>query len=164
MLEIFVAAAMALTVQAGGDKLFDPTNPPEVATALKEAGYKAELKTNDKGEPYISSSANGSPFTVEFYGCKGVTDCGSFQFYAYYKKDALYTLDLVNEWNAKKRFLKLAIDSDGDLSIWMDVAGIGRMTQANFADWVDWYSVMDGELDKFLAEKRGAGGKADGKK
>lgn len=156
--QMMAAAAAMLTATAAvaQDKLFDPTKPPEVAAALKDAGYKAELKTNDKGEPFISSAANGSPFTVEFYGCKGVTDCGSFQFYGWFKKDPLYTIALANEWNASKRFLKIAIDKDGDLALWMDVAAVGKMTQAAFADWVDWYSVMDSELDKFLTGKRAA--------
>lgn len=141
---------------AAQDKLFDPTKPPEVANALREAGYKAELTTNDRGEPFISSSTNGESFTVEFYGCKGATDCGSFQFYGYYKKDPLFTVAFANEWNAAKRFLKVAIDKDGDLSIFLDVTGAGKMTQAAFADWVDWYQVMDADLGKFITEKRAA--------
>lgn len=147
---------------AAADKLFDATKPPEVAAALREAGYKAELKTNDRGEPFISSSTNGESFTIEFYGCKGVTDCGSFQFYGWYKKDPLFTIAFANEWNAGKRFLKVAIDKDGDLSIYMDVTGAGKMTQAAFADWVDWYQVMDADLGKFIAEKRAAATAAEG--
>lgn len=138
------------------DKLFDATKPDAVAAALKEAGYKAELKTNDKGEPFITSAANGELFTIEFYGCSGATNCGSFQFYGWYKKDPLWTADFANEWNAKKRFLKVAVDKDGDLSLYLDVTGAGKMTQAAFADWIDWYQVMDADLGKFIAEKREA--------
>lgn len=158
-----LVAAMATGPVMAQDKLFDATKPEQVATALRDAGYKAELKTNDKGEPFISSASNGESFTVEFYGCKGKTDCGSFQFYGWYKKDALFTTDFTNEWNMKKRFLKAAIDKDGDLSIYMDVTGIGKMTQAAFADWIDWYQVMDADMNKFIAEKRAAVAAADKK-
>ncbi|URW76460.1 YbjN domain-containing protein [Sphingomonas donggukensis] len=154
-----MAAAVAQPALAQ-DKLFDATDPATLTEAMKTAGFKAELKTNDKGEPYINSAANGSPFTIEFYGCEKAKACPSFQFYAWYKKDPLYTLALVNEWNAAKRFLKLRIDTDGDLAMSMDVTSVGKLTQANFADWVDWYQVMDSELDKFLTEKRAAAGKA----
>jgi len=45
---------------AAQDKLLDLRQPSVVADALRQAGYKAEMKTNSKGEPYIDSSANGS--------------------------------------------------------------------------------------------------------
>lgn len=153
------ATALAVAMPAAAqDKLFDATDPAQIVEAMKEAGFKAELKTNDQGEPFIKSAANGSPFSVEFYGCEGQKGCQSFQFYSWYKKDPLYTLELVSEWNKLKRFLKLRIDQDGDLALSMDVSAVGKMTQANFADWIDWYQVMDGELDKFLSEKRRAAG------
>lgn len=152
-----MAMAMAMTTPAAAqDTLIDTTKPAVVAAALRDAGYKAELKTNAKGEPFISSATNGSPFTIEFYGCKGATDCGSMQFYSWYKKDPLYTIALANEWNAAKRFVKVAIDGDGDFAMYMDVTSVGKMTKAAFADWVDWYEVMDAELDKFISGKRGA--------
>jgi hypothetical protein len=148
---LVLAAAPAMAAQ---DKMLDLSNPATVAAAVKEAGYKAELKTNSKGEPFIASSTNGSEFTVEFYGCKEKINCGSFQFYAWYRKDPFYTIALTNEWNAKKRFLKLAIDGDGDLAQYMDFSAVGRYDQEAFADMLDWYTVMDGELGKFLSEKR----------
>lgn len=162
----FLVAAMMLAGAGpalAADALIDVRQPSQVADALRDAGYKAELKVNKRDEPYISSAANGSPFTIEFYGCKAKVDCGSFQFYGWYKKDPLYTLELVNEWNARKRFLKIAIDSDGDLGMYLDVTGVGKMTKEAFADWVDWYQAMDAELAKFLDEKRTAAGGGDKK-
>ena len=159
-----VAAAMALATtpaMAAEEKMLDLSNPETVAAAVKDAGYKAELKTNDKGEPFISSSTNGSEFTIEFYGCEEKINCGSFQFYSWYKKDPFYTLELVNDWNAKKRFMKLAIDSDGDMGQYMDFSSVGLFNQKAFADMLDWYTVMDAELGKFLSEKREAAPAAD---
>ncbi len=153
---ILWAAMLWATPVLAQDKLFDPTKPDQVATALRDAGYKAELKTNAKGEPFISSAANGNTFSIEFYGCTGLTDCSSFQFFSWYKKEPLFDHAFTNDWNARKRFLKAAIDKDGDLSLYLDVAGVGKMTQAAFADWVDWYQVMESDLVKFIAEKRAA--------
>jgi hypothetical protein len=155
MMALAAALALAAPVSAQ-DALFDATKPEQVAAALRTAGYKAELKANDKGEPLIASAANGHDFTIEFYGCKGKADCGSFQFFSWYKKEPLFDQAFANEWNANKRFLKAAIDKDGDLSLFMDVAGVGKMTQAAFADWVDWYQVMDADIDKFIAQRRAA--------
>lgn len=154
------AVAVPAMAQDKTDKMLDLTNPEVVASAIKDAGYKAELKANDKGEPVISSSTNGSAFTVEFYGCKEEKKgCGSFQFYSWYKKDPLYTVELANDWNAKKRFMKIAIDGDGDLSQYMDFTAVGHASQKAFEDMLDWYTVMDADLGKFLSEKRAAADK-----
>ncbi|HWK36779.1 YbjN domain-containing protein [Sphingomonas sp.] len=157
---VALAGASGPATAAEQEKYLDLSNPEVVASAIRTAGYKAELKTNSKGEPLIASSTNGSDFTVEFYGCNEARKgCGSFQFYAWYKKDPFYTLEMINEWNAKKRFLKVAIDGDGDLAQSMDFTSVGRVNQTAFADMLDWYTVMDGELGKFLSEKRTAAGK-----
>jgi hypothetical protein len=146
----------AVDASAAEDKLLDLRQPSVVADALREAGYKAELKKNDKGEPYILSSANGTNFTIEFYNCTGMADCSSYQFESWYKAEPLFTLALANEWNTKKRFLKVAIDNDGNLNEYMDFTAVGKTTYANFADIVDWYQTMDASLAKFLDEHRSA--------
>ena len=141
---------------AAPDKLLDLRQPKVVADALREAGYKAELKANAKGEPYIESSANGSSFTIEFYNCTGVVDCTSYQFASWYKADPLFTPAFANEWNVAKRFLKIAVDKDGNLNEYMDFTATGKTTYANFADIVDWYQTMDASLAKFIDEHKSA--------
>jgi hypothetical protein len=142
------------------DRLIDIAQPAAVVAAMQEAGYKAVLKKSKEGESFIESAANGSPFTVQFYGCKDGKDCGSLQFHSWYKKKPLYTVALVNRWNTDKRFLKAFIDDDGDLSTTFDVTGVGKTTYANFADTIDWWSTMTGELFLFLekAEAPAKGG------
>ncbi len=114
------------------------------------------MKTNAKGEPYIESSANGSSFTIEFYNCTGLADCTSYQFASWYKPDPLFTLAFANEWNLTKRFLKIAVDKDGDLNEYMDFTATGKTTYANFADIGDWYQTMDAALVKFIDEHKNA--------
>lgn len=145
--------AMPAVAQAQG-VLFDPRQPAEVATALRDAGYKAEMKAKENGDPFIQSAANGESFTINFYGCTAKIDCNSFEFFSWYKKEPLFTVAFANEWNASKRFISAAIDSDGDLALSMDVAAIGKMTKAAFADNVDWYQSMSAAMDKFIEEKR----------
>lgn len=142
------------------DTLLDLRQPTVVANALRDAGFKAELKTNAKGEPYVESSANGSSFTIEFYNCTGQVDCTSYQFASWYKSEPLFTPNFANEWNLKKRFLKVAIDKDGNLNEYMDFTATGKTTFANFADIVDWYQTMDAALAEFIkAHKSAAEGK-----
>lgn len=150
------AAAASMLVAAPAwsqDRVVDISSPEAVAKLLQEEGYKAELKKNQEGEPYIASASNGSSFTVEFYGCEPGKGCSSLQFYAWYKKEPWYSIEMANRWNADKRFIKAAIDKDGDLATYMDVTALGKTTAANFADTIDWWSVMTGELFKFLDEE-----------
>ncbi|KQM66710.1 MULTISPECIES: YbjN domain-containing protein [unclassified Sphingomonas] len=149
---IWAAAALA----APDGALLDLRQPGNVVTALQAAGYKAELKINKQGEPYILSATNGESFTVEFYGCDGLKDCKSFQFASWYKAEPVFTATMTNEWNARNRFLKVAVDSDGDLREFLDATAVGGMTQAQFTDLVGWYSDMDGLFGRFLKEKRDA--------
>ena len=151
-----VAAAMLPTSAVAADRVVDVSSVDGVASLLREAGYKAEIKKGDDGDIYIASGANGGEFQILFYGCKEGKGCDSFEFYSWYKKEPFFSAGMANEWNASKRFLKVAIDKDGDLAEYLYVSAIGNMTFENFKDYVDWYSSMDGSLTKFIDEKRSA--------
>lgn len=153
-LSVIAVGALAFGGNAyAADRVVDTASVTSVADLLREIGYKAEIKTGDDGKKYISSAANGNAFQIFFYGCKEDRECGSFEFYSWYKKQPYFTPDLANEWNAKKRFLKVVIDKDGDLAEYMYVSTIGQVSYENFRDNVDWFTSMDGELSKFLSEK-----------
>ena len=154
-------AAIALVVTPisawAQDKLVDLGDVKTVAGLLLQAGYKADLKKNDDGTGYILSAANGSDFTLRFYSCKdGDTGCESFEFFSYYKKKPYFTADLANEWNTRKRFLKIAVDGDGDLVEYVYVSTVGKSTYKNFVDYIEWFTQMDAELSSFLKEKEDA--------
>lgn len=140
---------------AAEDRLIDMSTAANVAAALQEAGYKAVIKTGDDGDPYISSAANGEEFTVDFYDCKD-KHCTSISLSSWYKPDPLWTAALTNEWNAQKRFLRIGVDEKGKLREYIDISTVGKMTQANFADMINWYESMDAELARFIKEKRDA--------
>jgi hypothetical protein len=156
------AWAMPAAAQKGDPaRMVDISRPEEVVKLLQDEGYKAELKKHENtGDPYIGSAANGSPFTIEFYDCSPAKGCTSMQFFSWYAKKPYYTEAMANRWNARKRFLRVVIDKDGDLSTWMDLTTVGKVSQAYFADTVDWWQSMTGDLFTFLAdEEKAAGGK-----
>lgn len=148
-----ILGAAVPSVASAEDRIVDTGNIATVAALLQEAGYKAEIKKQDNGETYISSAANGNGFSLYFYGCKNDAGCDSFEFYSYYKKKPYFSYQLANEWNAKKRFLKLVLDKDGDLAEYLYVSALGKMTYANFVDYIDWYAAMDADLNSFLVSK-----------
>jgi len=159
-----VAAAMAVSAPAfAADRIVDVSSVDGVAALMREAGYKAEIKVSKDGAPYIESAIGGNDFQILFYGCKNKIGCDSFDFYSWFKKEPFFSTDMANEWNANNRFLKVAIDSDGDLSEYAYISTIGKMTYDNFKDYIDWYASMDSELNSFIKERRdAAGGKKPG--
>ena len=150
------AAAMLPASAMAADRVVDVSSVEGVASLLREAGYKAEVKKGDDGDLYIASGVNGGDIQVVFYGCKDAKGCDSFEFYSWYKKEPFFSAEMANEWNASKRFLKVVIDKDGDLAEYLYVSALGNMTFDNFKDYVDWYSSMDASLSKFVEEKRAA--------
>jgi len=152
-----VAAAMAVSAPAlAADRIVDVSSVDGVAALLREAGYGAEIKVGKDGDPYIQSAVGGNDFQILFYGCKNKVGCDSFDFYSWFKKEPFFSTEMANEWNANHRFLKVAIDSDGDLSEYAYISTIGKMTYDNFKDYVAWYGSTDAELVKFVAERRKA--------
>lgn len=112
--------------------------PAAIAELMKTFGYRAELTTDDQGDPKIKSSAGGANFSVYFYGCKNGKDCTSIQFSAGFDLTDGTTLEVVNDWNTAKRYGKVYLDSENDPYIEMDInlefGGIGEET---FRDTLD---------------------------
>jgi hypothetical protein len=165
MREMLIAAALAaglwatpaLAQKADPARMVDISRPEEVVKLLQSAGYKAELKKHEEsGDAFVSSAANGSPFTIEFYDCTPAKGCTSMQFFSWYKNKPYFSVAMANRWNAKKRFLRIVIDKDGDLSTWMDLTTVGKVSYAFFADTVDWWQSMTGDLFKFMNEEEAA--------
>lgn len=160
MIRFLMVAAVLLAAATppahAQDRIVEPNSIEAIVALMHEAGYKAEVKTQDNGERYIESGANGGVFSIYLYGCKNKSGCDSFEFYSYYKKKPHYTAELANDWNAKKRFLKVVIDKDGDLAEYLYVSSLGKMTYANFVDYIDWYTAMDSDLSQFLQSKEPA--------
>ena len=158
LLALALASMTTPSVATAADRVIDVSSVKGVAALLQEAGYKAEIKKGDDGGSYIESGVNGSDFQLIFYGCTNDAGCDSFEFYSYFKKEPFFSSDMANEWNMKKRFLKVAVDSDGDLAEYLYVSALGNMTYENFKDYIDWYASMDTQLGAFIKEKRDAAG------
>lgn len=137
---------------AAQDRLIESMIPEAVAQVMREEGYTAELKKAEDGTRYMSVKRDKWTFNVNFYACDLVKGCESLQFYTWYKRNPGDTLERINEWNAGKRFMKVAIDKDGDLEATMDVSLLGKMTRANLADVLDWWDVMTAEMIKFFPD------------
>jgi Putative bacterial sensory transduction regulator len=127
------------------------SKPETIVAALQDAGYKAKLsKSETTGNPTIASSTSGYDFDVFFYGCKDNAQCDSVQFLVSFEKDKTNTAELANKWNSEKRFSQAYINKDGEFVMGYDVTTLGGLSKNNFADVIDWWTTMMGELRVFF--------------
>lgn len=147
------APAFALDEEPCGKAMVCASDPQSIVKAVQAAGYKAMLtKSGTTGNPMIESAANGYNYSIFFYECEDGKKCGSIQFQISFEDDGANTLELANKWNSGKRFSQMAIADDKSLVVTYDVATIGGLNQKNFADVIDWWTLMLGELSKFFKE------------
>lgn len=149
---IFASPAWATDDEPCKAGLVCASNPETVAAAIRDAGYKAQLAKDDVGDPKVTSAANGYNFGVYFYDCEKAKACAGLQFQVSFTDDGKNTLEMANDWNRKKRFAQMALQPDKSLRVSYDVTTKGGMTPANFADVVDWWAVMMGELGVYFKE------------
>jgi Putative bacterial sensory transduction regulator len=113
-------------------------NPQAIADLLKTWGYRAELTKDDQGDPKIDSATAGANYSIYFYGCEGGKNCTSIQFSSGFDLDKGTTLDVVNDWNTKKRYGKVYLDDTQDPYIEVDVNLFGGgIPQDNFRDTLE---------------------------
>ena len=113
-------------------------NPAQMADVLRSFGYRAELTTDDGGDPKIASSSGGANFSIFFYGCTNGQNCDAISFSSAFDLDPGSNNDLMNQWNQKKRYSKAYLDDEQDPVIDMDIyLGEGGVSIDNFRSWVD---------------------------
>lgn len=119
-------------------------NVDQIAALMQETGYKAELKTDEAGDPYISSGSGGYGFAMFFYGCEGGRTCKSVQLYAGFDTARRPDLEQMNEYARTKRWGRVYVDESDDPAIEMDIdLEDGGMSRALFVDNLEyWDTVM----------------------
>lgn len=106
--------AQARPLPAGG------VTAAEVIEVLQASGYRAQADVDGVGDPMVHSAADGTPYAIYFYGCKGQR-CTSIGFKAGYSMKNPPSLARINEWNREMRFGRAHIDAEMDPIIEMDV-------------------------------------------
>jgi hypothetical protein len=124
-----VTTAPALT---GG--MIDATSPQAIANLMQQAGYRAVVTTDNIGDPKIESSAAGADFSIYFYGCENGQNCLSVQFSSGYDMPNGVSLQLINDWNATKRFSFAYLDNENDPFLNYDVNLYAGVSEQNFLE------------------------------
>ena len=147
------APAFAEDAKPCGAGLICASNPQTVMAALEKAGLKPKLSKDGEGDPMIESDESSYHFDVYFYGCVEHKNCDSLRFETLFEKAPENTPALADKWNSKKRFLQASVRNDQQFAVAYDVATIGGLNAANFADVIDWWNSQLNELATFFKEE-----------
>jgi hypothetical protein len=122
------------TAPALGGGMIDATSPQAIANLMQQAGYRAVVTTDNIGDPKIESSAAGADFSIYFYGCENGQNCLSVQFSSGYDMPNGVSLQLINDWNATKRFSFAYLDNENDPFLNYDVNLYAGVSEQNFLE------------------------------
>ena len=98
-LALGVLVAGALVATAGSAAAFDARNPSDVLSVITANGASGELKTTDKGAPWIDAKAGKLSFEVDFIGCDDNKINCKTMLYAMGFDMTSVTADQINGWN-----------------------------------------------------------------
>jgi hypothetical protein len=114
----------------------------QVAGVLQARGYQAQTTKDSEGDPLIRSGAEGSSFSIFFYGCKAGV-CSSIQFSTAFHVEGGLTLARINNWNSQVRFGQAFLDKTNDPFIQMDLdVEHGYSTEAIANNLDTWVAVL----------------------
>jgi len=126
------AATDAATQSARLGLLVDAADPARIAQIVNALGSRAELDTSDPGSPFITGSAEGANYIIQFYGCTNGTDCRAIQFVAGFSLNTPPTLEMANNWNKRRIVGQAYVADSGAIRIAHYVAMRHGMSERNF--------------------------------
>lgn len=85
----------------------------EVSAFMKSAGFDPKIEKTDQGEPYVSLKKDGVNFDIDLYDCAD-RRCRAIQFVASFDLKEPLAAGKANDWNLRKRYVRLYLDSNGD--------------------------------------------------
>ncbi|MDJ0822464.1 MAG: YbjN domain-containing protein [Paracoccaceae bacterium] len=143
-----ICALTALAAPAFAE--VDGTDPAAMVAVMQSEGYPATLSTDSTGDPMITSKMEGIEYSIFFYGCTDGQACSSIKFSTAFNLQDGMTLQAVNRWHKENRFGTVHLDDEMDPFIDMDVNVAFGVSDANFADTVDWWRVVLSGFKDFI--------------
>lgn len=128
----------------GGFAWLEATNPGALAEAMQSSGYRAELTTDDDGDPMIIGTASRSTYWIRFLDCDTPAGCLAVGFYVSYELQRLPELEAINQFNNDFRYIRAAMDPWEQPTMFMDVLmRDGGISRDAFLEYVRlWHAIV----------------------
>jgi Putative bacterial sensory transduction regulator len=126
-----------------------------VVAALQAAGYRAELKKDNDGDPYIMSTSSGTDFAIFFFGCTKNVNCTTVQFFSGFDNPTNASLSAMNAWNSENRFGRAYIADSGSARLEMDLdLDDGGMSRALFTDNLEFWVLILARYQQYVSRTK----------
>ena len=139
---VAATAALVLVGAAEGQELITGANVDSVLAAAAEYG-EANLVEQPNGDPLINAKVGDVGYQIFFRNCTENANCEDINFFLGFL-DVKPTLEVVNEWNASKRFSRAYLDQDKDACVEMDIDLVEGVSPAYLSSQIAiWTMVVD---------------------
>lgn len=141
IMRTFLASCVLLLGATNAALAVDARDPASVVGALQDLGYRAQLTTDNAGDPKILSTIDATSYEIYFYSCTENQDCRSLLFSAGFDLEDGVTYSLINEWNRLNLVGKAFVDDENDPFLEHFVTTEGGLSETNFEDVIAWWRV-----------------------
>ena len=150
----FVASAQTTPASAervrGG--ILDASDANRLSRFMTSLGYQADRATGPAGDPIIAGRISETDYTIQFYECENGEFCNSIQFLADAPIPPGLTMEQVNAFNARWRYVRASVSSNV-VRLQMDVNLDGGVTAGNIEDTLDiWRRLLETFESEFAAQ------------
>ena len=146
---VLLASLLSAPLPVTAQTLVDATDLDSILAIAKDYGT-AELEKDSTGDPMVSGTIGPTQYAVFFYGCTDGADCTTIQFMSSYVNTGSVDSELINTWNAEKRFGKAFLDDEGDPVIEMNVNLWSGVSENNLNDTFDWWRVVIESFEEYI--------------
>ncbi|MCR8724222.1 YbjN domain-containing protein [Frigidibacter sp. ROC022] len=126
-------------------------DPVGIQQAMMNAGYRAELTTDDQGNPKIIGTASKSTYWILFLDCQASSGCLGLEFYVSYSLDRKPTLEQVDQFNNDFRYIRAFTNKDGQPRMMMDIlVRDGGLDKRTFLEYVRLWTVIMPSFEEMI--------------
>ncbi|MBI1401886.1 MAG: hypothetical protein GC147_01555 [Porphyrobacter sp.] len=144
------AAAPLMAAEDG--EMISARTPAGMVIAMLNAGFRAELTTDEYGDPLIKSQAVGYPLQIYFYECDEETHegCSSVQFVTGFDRKEPWTAKEALEIARKQRYAAISLDDEGDPFVRWDIVTEGGIPEAVFVESLYRFEEMVSRVEEIV--------------
>lgn len=110
--------------------MIDGANIDGVLNTARQFG-SAAISRQTNGDPLIAGNINNYRYTLRFLNCADRPACDDLNFHVGFQIKP--SPEVINAWNADKRFSRAYLDAEGDAILEMDVELKGGISPGNLS-------------------------------
>jgi hypothetical protein len=123
--------------------VYDASDPEALTKFMTQTGYRVRLTRDPTGNPLIEGRISRSDYALQFYECENGAFCNSVQLIAVAPAPADATLESLNAFNARWRYVRATL-IERQVRLQLDINLDAGVTADNLRDTLDiWRRLLE---------------------